>query len=77
MHGDVTVLKQAMLHDPLSGAVCTPEEVWQMADEMLVTQTQWLPQYQIEIPHAWHRLTVAEQNGTRVQLKETRGAARL
>ena len=42
--GDVTLLKQAMLHDPLVGAVCDPNEVWQMADEMLVAQSQWLPQ---------------------------------
>lgn len=45
VHGDVTLLKQAMLHDPLVGAVCNPEEVWQMIDEMLVAQTEWLPQY--------------------------------
>jgi alpha-galactosidase len=43
--GNVTLLKQAMLHDPLVGAVCNPEEVWQMTDEMLVAQAQWLPQY--------------------------------
>ena len=49
MHGDVTLLKQAMLHDPLTGAVCDPEEVWQMTDEMLVAQAQWLPQYRKEI----------------------------
>ncbi|HLL88786.1 MAG TPA: alpha-glucosidase/alpha-galactosidase, partial [Tepidisphaeraceae bacterium] len=45
VRGDVTLLKQAMLHDPLVGAVCNPEEVWQMTDEMLVAQAQWLPQY--------------------------------
>ena len=38
MTGDVELLKLAVLHDPLVGAVCTPEEVWQMVDEMLVTQ---------------------------------------
>ncbi|MEL7089697.1 MAG: alpha-glucosidase/alpha-galactosidase, partial [Planctomycetota bacterium] len=43
--GDVTLLKQAMLHDPLVGAVCRPDEVWQMADEMLTAQRQWLPNY--------------------------------
>ena len=43
--GNVTLLKQAMLHDPLVGAVCNPEEVWQMTDEMLAAQAQWLPQY--------------------------------
>lgn len=45
VHGDATLLKQAMLHDPLIGAVCNPPEVWAMVDEMLVAQAQWLPQY--------------------------------
>ena len=53
--GDVNLLKQAMLHDPLVGAVCTPEEVWQMADEMLVAQAEWLPQYADAIPAARER----------------------
>jgi alpha-galactosidase len=75
--GDVTLLKQSMLHDPLVGAVCNPEEVWQMTDEMLVAQAEWLPQYKDEIPRAAARLAEAERNGTRVKLRETRGAARL
>ena len=41
VHGDVKLLKQAMLHDPLVGSVCNPEEVWQMTDEMFVAQAQW------------------------------------
>lgn len=45
VRGDATLLKQAMLHDPLVGAVCDPEEVWQMTDEMMIAQAQWLPQY--------------------------------
>ncbi len=45
VHGDRMLLKQAMLHDPLVGAVCTPPEVWRMTDEMLVAQARWLPQY--------------------------------
>ncbi len=45
VHGDVELLKQAVLHDPLTAAVCTPEEVWQMVDEMLVAQAEWLPQF--------------------------------
>lgn len=77
VRGDVTLLKQAMLHDPLVGAVCNPEEVWQMTDEMLVAQAQWLPQYASEIAGAQARLDAAERNGTRVTLSETRGAARL
>ncbi len=77
VHGDVLLLKQAMLHDPLVGAVCNPEEVWQMADEMLVAQAEWLPQYAGEIKAAARRLDDAEANGTRVKTVETQGAARL
>jgi alpha-galactosidase len=77
VHGDVTLLKQAMLHDPLVGAVCNPEEVWQMADEMLVAQAQWLPQYTKAIPQAAARLADHEKNGTRVKLRDWQGAARL
>lgn len=77
VHGDVTLLKQSMLHDPLVGAVCNPEEVWQLTDEMLIAQAQWLPQYQHAIPEARQRLQHAEQHGTRVKSVETQGAARL
>ena len=77
VHGDVTLLKQALLHDPLVGAVCNPEEVWQMADEMLAAQAAWLPQYGAETDAAARRLLEAEQNGTRVKLRDTRGAVRL
>jgi alpha-galactosidase len=77
VHGDVTLLKQAMLHDPLVGAVCDPEEVWQMTDEMLVAQAEWLPQYADEIPLAKARLEQAERDGKRVRTIETQGAARL
>ena len=77
VHGDVTLLKQAMLHDPLVGAVCNPEEVWQMTDQMLVAQAQWLPQYATEIGAAKQRLDDAEAAGTRVKLQQTQGAARL
>ncbi len=77
VHGDVTLLKQAMLHDPLVGAVCNPEEVWQMTDEMLVAQAQWLPQYSGGITAAHSRLAGHEKNGTRVKLAQTQGAARL
>ena len=76
--GDVTLLKQAMLHDPLTGAVCDPEEIWQMTDEMLVAQAEWLPQYAEEIPKAAARLAEQEANGTRVKMLENfQGMARL
>jgi alpha-galactosidase len=77
VHGNPTLLKQAMLHDPLVGAVCNPEEVWQMTDEMLIAQAKWLPQYAAEIPKAIERLHHHEQSATRVKLHQTQGAARL
>jgi len=46
IEGDPVKLKQAMLLDPLTGAVCNPPEVWKMTDEMLKAQSRWLPQYQ-------------------------------
>ena len=86
VHGDVTLLKQAMLHDPLVGAVCNPPEVWQMADELLAAQAAWLPQYKSEIPKAKKRLASEKPLGTyqgagaaRVKVKtvaELRGEAR-
>ena len=45
VQGDVTLLKQAMMMDPLVGAVCTTPEISRMTDEMLTAQEQWLPQY--------------------------------
>ena len=77
VRGDVTLLKQAMLHDPLVGAVCNPEEVWQMTDEMLVAQAEWLPNFAAAIPAARIRLEEAERSGKRVKTLETQGAARL
>ena len=48
--------KQAMLHDPLVGAVCDPEEIWQMTDEMLVALAPWLHlNTRQEIPRARKR----------------------
>jgi len=73
--GDVTLLKQAVLHDPLTAAVCDPEEIWQMVDEMLIAQAQWLPQYRKngEIARAKKRLATCR----RVKLRKWKGAARL
>lgn len=73
IHGDVNLLKQAMLMDPLIAAVCTPPEISQMTDEMLVTQAQWLPQYKGAIKDAKARLATEKPLGTR----STKGAARL
>lgn len=53
--GDDELLRQAMLLDPLVGAVCSPPEVWQLVDEMLVAQQQWLPQYATAVEAAERR----------------------
>ena len=71
--GDVTLLKQAMLHDPLTAAVCNPPEIWQMTDDMLVAQAKWLPQYRHAVPAAKRRLAAEKPLGTH----KGRGAARL
>jgi alpha-galactosidase len=75
--GDVTLLKQAVLHDPLTAAVCDPEEVWQMVDEMLITQAQWLPQYRHALPAAKKRLAAAQRAGDYRGTRPGHGAARL
>jgi alpha-galactosidase len=54
--GDVFLLKQAMLLDPLVGTVCNPPEVWRMTDELLVAQSRWLPQYRKDVVAARQRL---------------------
>ncbi len=75
--GDVTLLKQAVLHDPLTAAVCDPEEIWQMVDEMLVAQRQWLPNYaRSAIDAAADRLAKHESNATRVRLRDWQGSTR-
>lgn len=56
VHGDIGLLYQAAMMDPLTGAVCTPDEIRQMVDEMLVAGREWLPQYDREIPLAEKRL---------------------
>lgn len=73
VHGDVQLLKQAAMMDPLTGAVCNPPEIWQMIDEMLVAQEQWLPQYTEAIKMAKEHLT----NDPLIPTKNYHGAARL
>ncbi len=43
--GDRELVKLAVLHDPLTGAVCAPDEVWRMCDEMFAALAPWLPQF--------------------------------
>lgn len=59
LNSDVELLKQAILLDPLVGAVCNPPEVWHMVDTMLVAQAQWLPQYESEVRAAEARLATS------------------
>jgi alpha-galactosidase len=73
VHGDDMLLRQAMMMDPLVGAVCNPPEIWQMVDEMLVAGEQWLPQYTKAIADAKKRL----KSGKLIPTKEYEGAARL
>ncbi|MCK5811300.1 MAG: alpha-glucosidase/alpha-galactosidase [Clostridiales bacterium] len=56
INGDIILLKQAMMMDPLTGAVLNPPEIWQMTDEMLVEGEKWLPQYKKDIIQAKERL---------------------
>ena len=71
--GDDMLLRQAMMMDPLVGAVCNPKEIWQLTDEMLVAQEKWLPQYQEAIEKAKDRLAA----GNLIPTKQNHGAARL
>lgn len=73
VRGDDQLLRQAFMMDPLVGAVCNPKEIWQLVDEMLVAQEQWLPQYSDAIAAAKKRL--AEQ--PLLPTRDYAGAARL
>ncbi len=75
--GDDFLLKQAMLLDPLVGAVCNPPEVWQMTDEMLIVEAEWIPQYKKAVEQAKIRIARATQDGTLIATKNYQGAARL
>ncbi len=68
--GDVSLLKQAMMMDSLVGAVCDPNEIWQMTDEMLIAEKQWLPQYSEEIKLAEARIAESKRNGTYINTRD-------
>jgi len=73
VRGDDMLLRQAMMMDPLVGAVCNPPEIWQMVDEFLVAQERWLPQYGPAIAAAKERLA----KGPLLPTRDYKGAARL
>ncbi len=74
VQGDDALLRQAMLLDPLAGAVCNPPEVWQMTDDLLVAQAEWLPQYGEAVAAARARQSGPDRLPTRQGYE---GAARL
>ena len=74
---DRKLLVQAMMMDPLTGAVCNTAEIDQLVDEYLVEEAEWLPQYAEEIERAKERWAKAEAEGTLIQPIVTEGAARL
>jgi len=58
--------------DPLTGAVLNPPEIWQMVDELLVAQEQWLPQYKKAVKDAKQRLAYGNligQNQAKARLR--------
>ncbi len=71
--GDETLLKQAMMLDPLTGAVLNPPEIFQMTDDMLIASEKWLPQYKTAIAAAKKR----RETEPRIAIKNHTGAARL
>jgi alpha-galactosidase len=77
VRADIQLLRQAMMMDPLVGAVCGTKEICQMVDEMLIEEAEWLPQYAQEIELAKQRWSEAESAGTLIPPIVTEGAARL
>jgi alpha-galactosidase len=77
VRADISLLRQAMMMDPLVGAVCNTREIFQMVDEMLIEEAEWLPQYAGEIEKAKTRWAKAKAAGTLIPPIVTEGAARL
>lgn len=73
VRADDTLLRQAFMLDPLTGAVCNPPEIWQMVDDMLIAGEEWLPQYGAAIAAAKKRYATE----SRIPTKQYAGAARV
>ncbi len=71
--GDDRLLRQAMLLDPLTSAVCTPPEVWQLCDDMLLAESKWLPQYSTAI----RKLKEGGLKNSRIKTSNYTGMARV
>jgi alpha-galactosidase len=72
--GNDTLLRQAFMVDPLTGAVLNPPEIWQLVDDMLIAGEPWLPQYAEAIAAAKRRRETEPRIPTREGFT---GAARL
>jgi len=76
--GDYDYLCQALMMDPLTGAVCNPQEIWQLADDMLIALAPWLPQWKDEVEKARLRQKKAIEEHSRIAVnKGYKGAVRL
>ncbi|MDD9984901.1 MAG: hypothetical protein OXQ31_01370, partial [Spirochaetaceae bacterium] len=67
------LLVQAMMMDPLVGAVWTPPGIAQMVGDQVIAQAEWLPQYDTAITAARERVRAEPRLPTR----DWEGAARL
>ncbi len=76
--GDIKLLIQAMMMDPLTGAVLTTPEIEQMVDEYLIEEAEWLPQYTEEIELAKARMEKRRIDGTFItKHRDNKGAAKI
>jgi alpha-galactosidase len=76
--GDRKLLVQAMMMDPLTGAILTTPEIDQMTDEYLIEEAEWLPQYTEEIELAKARMEQRKADGTFItKHRNDSGAARI
>ena len=76
--GDRKLLIQAMMMDPLTGALLTTPEIDQMVDEYLIEEAEWLPQYAGEIEQAKVRMEKRKADGTFItKHRNDAGAAKI
>ncbi len=63
--GNRELVKLAVLHDPLTAAVCNTEEVWALCDEMFVALAPWLPQFNGQ-GRTWPDIPLPNQGALRI-----------
>lgn len=69
--GDLNMLRQAMLLDPLTGAKLGTREIVQMVDELIIAEEAWLPQFKNDIPAAKARIEKAKADGSYIPTDPT------